>query len=259
MKDVLVNFGPPFAAGVLLMALLALCFPGRIAATALSVPKGGTSAVAGMLGLSPAGPPAIGTASLAETLSSLPAILIAGVMSPAVAGLRFLAGLAGAAILGRIFPGLPSLMNVEREPQAGGWLSRLTGTIGGLLDRYLNSVLLATVAAGVIGFLIPDALVARWLGPGLLVAPILGALLALGMPSKGGAEVIVAATLLAKGADVSAMLALVLAAPLLNIQTLRQLAGSLSVRQVAALAACGAAGAIAIGVGASYLPGLHGL
>ena len=262
MKDVLVSFGPPFALAMAAMVLFALAFPPPITSAALAGGRMGLrAAVAGMLGLGPAnsaGSSVGRVAAIAELAASLPAIVLAATLAPGVAALRLVVGLLFASMLGRsvISDSSPIAAHQDAQAATNPW-NRLIGTASRFLDRYLNSIILAAVAAGVIGFLVPDEVVARVLGGSLLYAPVAGVLVGVVTPAKGGAEVIVAATLLAKGAGVPATMALLLSAPLLNAWTFRQLTAALSRRRAVVVWSAIAVPAALLGPAAALLPGLQ--
>jgi len=77
------------------------------------------------------------------------------------------------------------------------------------------------------------------------------------VPGRAGAEAIVGATLLAKGAGVPGVLALLVAAPLLNVWTFRRLTSNLSTKRAALLWTSVAGVATLVAPAAALLPGLQ--
>ncbi|MDE3076462.1 MAG: hypothetical protein KGJ86_13655 [Chloroflexota bacterium] len=261
MKDAVVNFGPPFAAGLLIMALFRLVFTPGVAAVALAAGRGMPilAGVAGMLGTVPSEQgSARRVAGLAEFVAPLPAILLTAVLAPAAAGARFLIAMIVSVVLARAaLSSANAIAWPVDQPDGQGLWRRATGAVGTLIDRYANAMMMAAAVAGIIGYAIPDGLVSAWLGSAHWYSPMAGILLGAVIPAGGGAEVIVAATLFAKGAGPAAILALIVAAPLVNVWALRRLAPNLSRGRLAALATGAGGLALILSVTASVLPGMH--
>ena len=260
MKDAVVNFGPPFVAGLLVMILVRLVFVPRVAAAAVAEGRGAAvlASVAGMLGAVPSGDgPERRVAALSELAAPLPAILLSAVLAPAAAGARFLIAIISSLVLARFAPSASDAMAWPRdEPGDGPWRRAVAVA---LLDRYANALMLAAVAAGIISYAVPDGLVSGLLGSAHWYAPLVGILLGAVVPAGGGAEVIVAATLFAKGAGLPAILALIVLAPLVNVWVFRRLMPDLSRARLAALSAGAAGLALSLSIAASFLPGMHGV